>query len=248
MIICCRFSKKNCCDANGTWPMALRMNFMISFLILIVSHAIDASAIITNRFQRSTDTCGVPVKISGYVYYGRRFSRGDFPWIVALMTTKYTQQLDYFCGGSLISKTFVVSGKHIKQAVDTWRCIICFFFSFSCTLHSPETDSGKAVSARCFSYFWCSQFKQCLWIQMNPNLSKDHYHPRRMEPAHNTIWRRHIASGIWEREHPLQWLHSTDLFVGRGNWTRSPQRYRFRVGQKRRPKQTISTDSNIDQS
>lgn len=65
------------------------------------------------RYKKSTaQTCGVPKSMSGLIVRGQNFSRGSFPWMVALLTTE-KQPPAYFCSGSLISRTYVVSGMNI---------------------------------------------------------------------------------------------------------------------------------------
>lgn len=64
----------------------------------------------SNRPKRSSARCGVSKGPTGFIVRGQRFSRGDFPWIVALLHTRDGPP-SFFCGGTLISSTFVVSGK-----------------------------------------------------------------------------------------------------------------------------------------
>lgn len=60
--------------------------------------------------QNCADYCGVSQQEQGLIVLGQDFVHGSYPWIVALLytgTTPYT----FFCGGTVISKTFVISGK-----------------------------------------------------------------------------------------------------------------------------------------
>lgn len=70
------------------------------------------------RSQRIADTCGVRREIansiSNRIIHGQDFERGTFPWIVALMYTGGIQAR-FFCGASLISKTFVISGEYLSR-------------------------------------------------------------------------------------------------------------------------------------
>lgn len=81
------------------------------FLILMALCAITEESSITafHRVRRSADTCGVPNNDSGLIIRGKTFPRGTYPWIVALMHTGFSPP-KYFCGGTLISATFVISG------------------------------------------------------------------------------------------------------------------------------------------
>lgn len=65
---------------------------------------------IIHRLQRNGNLCGVPVNIVGLIIQGQNFTRGSFPWIVALMQTRSSPP-EFFCAGTLISKTFVISGE-----------------------------------------------------------------------------------------------------------------------------------------
>lgn len=64
-----------------------------------------------NRSKRNIETCGVPKVRVGMIIHGQSFERGAFPWIVALLHTGFNPY-KFFCGGTLISKTFVISGKY----------------------------------------------------------------------------------------------------------------------------------------
>lgn len=76
----------------------------ISFIFYLIA---IASAVDRKR------NCGVPKRLSGLIIRGESFSRGSFPWTVALLASK-TQPPSYFCGGTLISSTHVVSGKKLE--------------------------------------------------------------------------------------------------------------------------------------
>lgn len=61
------------------------------------------------RLLKEDEKCGirsVPKVAKGMVWEGSRYRRGQWPWLVAI---KYYSK--YICGGSLISKTLVISGK-----------------------------------------------------------------------------------------------------------------------------------------
>lgn len=86
-----------------------------NIFILIITAAIVAYANpVVNRSARNTDTCGISKKGAGLVVRGQNFRRGDFPWIVALIYT-LTKPPSYFCGGTLISTKFVLSGKYTQS-------------------------------------------------------------------------------------------------------------------------------------
>lgn len=84
----------------------LRNIFLIFGTFAIAAVALPDST----RLRRDTETCGEPKVNSGLIVRGQRFSRGNFPWIVALTYTKVHPPA-FFCGGTIISSNFVVSGK-----------------------------------------------------------------------------------------------------------------------------------------
>lgn len=79
-----------------------KLVFLICVIAVIPVHS--------DRKKRSTVTCGVSKGPSGFIVRGQKIERGDFPWIVALMRTD-KGPASFFCGGTLISSSFVVSGR-----------------------------------------------------------------------------------------------------------------------------------------
>lgn len=95
--------------------VTLKMNTTMRNIFLLICVFAAVAVVHGNaksmRLRRSTHTCGVPKRISGLIIRGQSFSRGSFPWIVALLY-KQTEPPSFFCGGTLISSTFVLSGKN----------------------------------------------------------------------------------------------------------------------------------------
>ena len=55
-----------------------------------------------------------------FVFLGDSFSRGEFPWMVALLD-KITNPPAFFCAGTLISWRHVVTGKNKNfDDLETW--------------------------------------------------------------------------------------------------------------------------------
>lgn len=77
------------------------------FAIVAVVHATAESC---EPKRAKVQSCGVSKRGSGLIVRGQRFLRGDFPWIVALILMKKNPP-EFFCGGTIISATFVLSGK-----------------------------------------------------------------------------------------------------------------------------------------
>lgn len=68
------------------------------------------------RLKRSeSGPCGVPSQSTSLVVGGKEFTRGTWPWMVALMQKNSTPP-KLFCGGVLVSANKVVTGEttHIE--------------------------------------------------------------------------------------------------------------------------------------
>lgn len=98
------------------------------FNLLIVCVILIKSSVLANdRSQGRNDSCGVSRSKSGLIVYGVDFPRGSFPWIVALMHQGWSPP-KYFCGGTLISKNFVISGILILFSLMKETNIVIFNF------------------------------------------------------------------------------------------------------------------------
>lgn len=75
-------------------------------LVLLI--CVTTNFVVVNSNQ--SVACGISKGSSGFIVRGQKISRGDFPWAVALLFTGNVPP-SFFCGGTLISETFVVSGK-----------------------------------------------------------------------------------------------------------------------------------------
>lgn len=84
----------------------IRSIHVLSFVFAI---AINANAE-NYKSPQSIQNCGVRKSGSGLIVWGQNFSRGTFPWIVPLISLK-RELPSYFCGGTIISSTFVLSGE-----------------------------------------------------------------------------------------------------------------------------------------
>lgn len=86
------------------------MTFAIKNIIfLICSCVIIVTAF--NRQRRDVGTCGIQRISIGLIRGGNATRRGEFPWYVALMNKKIRPP-EYFCSATLISHTYVVTGKN----------------------------------------------------------------------------------------------------------------------------------------
>lgn len=77
---------------------------------MVIRNMFIVIAIFALLVESSADTCGLPKANLGLIVHGQSFPRGSFPWIVALIS-KETDPPSYFCGGTVISRAFVISGK-----------------------------------------------------------------------------------------------------------------------------------------
>lgn len=127
-------------------------------LTLISAISVINFLIEPHQVEGSNGDCGVSKVPSGLIVRGSGFSRGDFPWIVALMQTK-NQPVSFFCGGTLISSTFVITGKQIDNS---FRFFEIFHNSCSCTLLASEAISEAYAFSTHIRAFWGTQPEQSL--------------------------------------------------------------------------------------
>lgn len=87
---------------------------MFKLIVLaLVSSEYVASSVLSNettinRQIRQSSSCGVPYREgTGLIIGGQNIERGSWPWMVALLGKSSGK---FFCGGTLISKTKVVTG------------------------------------------------------------------------------------------------------------------------------------------
>lgn len=94
-------------------------NFFIAIAVCaVMTHLQLSSSLEIRRLERpsgssfrdaGSSTCGVAKIHSGLIVNGQSFKRGTFPWIVALIYTGRNTEI-FFCGGTLVSKLFVLTG------------------------------------------------------------------------------------------------------------------------------------------
>lgn len=54
------------------------------------------------------EQCGQRIGVSGQIFGGAKTQKGDWPWLVAFV---YWPEESFFCAGSLISRSHVLTGK-----------------------------------------------------------------------------------------------------------------------------------------
>lgn len=85
---------------------------MIRLKFTVIGILVMAANSVVLGMQNGKNLCGVPKIVSERIHFGEIFTRGSFPWIVALML-KGVDQPGFFCGGTMISNKFVVSGNFL---------------------------------------------------------------------------------------------------------------------------------------
>lgn len=117
------------------------------------------------------ETCGVPKREVGLIVNGQNFTRGTLPWIVAFIHIGWKPP-KFFCGGSLISTSYVISGKISKL---NYVISLNFFPIRSCTLHSSEDQIGLISSTRYSCFVRSTSIGQSLRTWKNHTDSQECY-------------------------------------------------------------------------
>lgn len=88
------------------------LNFLLAVMISLhcfTTFAFDGE---TFHHAREISSCGVPTKLpTGLIFKGQNFTKASWPWLVALLSRKPKSQPDFFCGGTLITRSRVVTGE-----------------------------------------------------------------------------------------------------------------------------------------
>lgn len=75
------------------------------------------------RQRREIGNCGIPKISKGLVRGGSSTKRGEFPWFVAFLYTSSFPPV-FGCSGTLISHTFVITGKNLQEKIMAKICKI----------------------------------------------------------------------------------------------------------------------------
>lgn len=121
------------------------------FFILIAAFAVivESSHSTKNRTRREIESCGVPKVATGLIVRGQNFPRGSFPWMVALIYTGSSPP-KIFCAGTLISKTFVISGECFNNFL---KKMLPIFLNFQLHIASSINTRQKNCCPEIFSHF-----------------------------------------------------------------------------------------------
>lgn len=86
----------------------------------VITSVIAVICIVTVAFAAdfasddNVNTCGESKVPTGFIVYGKPILHGTYPWIVALSDRTFFPAR-FFCGGTLISSTFVITGKQSES-------------------------------------------------------------------------------------------------------------------------------------
>lgn len=113
--------KDSTCDVymNAVYTDVLKFTEWITekingaFVTYRSPEVIDSTDLETS--QENKNTCGVSQVYTGLIYQGHSFLHGAYPWIVALKKKSPHYLPKFFCGGTIISSNFVLSGKINKN-------------------------------------------------------------------------------------------------------------------------------------
>lgn len=97
----------------GTWKLSCQFicehrgeKMHVKHLLMII--------LISNFVRESLSQCGVPDSTISRIVEGENFKRGNWPWMVALMS-RATAVNQFFCGGVLVSRTKILTAAHCIQ-------------------------------------------------------------------------------------------------------------------------------------
>lgn len=121
------------------------MHFVFISVIVVVLMQSTTAAV-------SEGTCGGQTRQSGYIFGGSHSSRGEFPWMVALMLAKFDPPM-FIGGGTLVSSRHVITG---------WKKINYKFFYRKFGRSSPIGFFFKKFLQVCRNQF-CSDLYKFKW-------------------------------------------------------------------------------------
>ena len=83
---------------------------LVVILLVLIFISLCASGTVQRR--KTAGKCGKPNRAAGAIFGGANVKRGDYPWNVALMK-KHKTLPEFFCGGTLVSSSHVVTGEFL---------------------------------------------------------------------------------------------------------------------------------------
>lgn len=141
----------------------IEMNSVIRivFTLLVTGSVIFVCCDGKLRSKRAAPVCGSPTRQAGFIFGGSRSTRGEFPWLVALMFAG-TSPPSLIGGGTLISDRHVVTGEVF--ICDDFATSFVIYFRCSCALCQAERRSIlSAVPCWRDCSVWRFQPQQSAW-------------------------------------------------------------------------------------
>lgn len=87
--------------------------FSAVFIIILVNYQAQG-----NTKWNNEQSCGLRDRFESLIVGGNKYSRGSWPFLVAIFHTKDGTSFQFICGSTLISMKSVVTGKRMKP-----RCV-----------------------------------------------------------------------------------------------------------------------------
>lgn len=85
----------------------------MAFAIRNILFVFGVLAVTVTAQENKDGSCGVPNKFTELIDHDEHVQRGDFPWLVALMSMGTKTPL-FLCSGTIISSTFVITGRLLR--------------------------------------------------------------------------------------------------------------------------------------
>jgi hypothetical protein len=92
--------------------------------------------------------CGVPIASQGLIKGGITYRHGDWPWLAAMFRKK-----DFICGGSIISKRFILTAAHCLKEKGTLDPVVESEYHFVLGVHNVERLDSLAQEIKVFEFY-----------------------------------------------------------------------------------------------
>ena len=90
------------------------VKFVLILIVFSCALAQNFTRLSPRRLKRQSQSCGVPFEKSvGLIVGGEKFKRGAWPWMVAMLKREKKEN-KFFCSGTLVSTTKVVTGENLN--------------------------------------------------------------------------------------------------------------------------------------
>ena len=93
--------------------MEIRYYLCFYFSLFIILNVSELNASVSQQ-KNVGKVCGRPKITGGFMFRGKDFKRGEFPWMVAMLNDQKSP-VEFFCAGTLVSARHVITGKTQMQ-------------------------------------------------------------------------------------------------------------------------------------